>query len=369
MFRKPRLTLLAAIGLATVIGLAEGGKREATAAPTPIRFTLVGSGFRAPVALVGGPKPGSPLLYVAEQAGRIRVLSRGRVLSTPFLDIRSRVAGGGLRGLLSFAFHPRYLRNGRFYLLHVGREGYVYVAEYRARSGVGLPASRRELLVVKPHDRRPYSHYGGQLAFGPDGLLYASLGDGNLPGSAQDMTSLSGKLVRLDVAEPEPEPEVIALGLRNPWRFSFHGRSILIGDAGDTKREEINVLPRALFGRANFGWDFAEGTLRRRALPADVFGQVVKPALEYPHASRKRCYSVTGGYVYRGSAAPRMRGRYLFGDLCGGFWSARRQGNRLVDKRSESLSIGATLSSFGEDGRGELYALGYSDGTVFRLTG
>jgi glucose/arabinose dehydrogenase len=349
--------------------VAGGGSREAAAAPAPLTFTLVGSGLRAPVALAGGPKPGSPLLYVGEQAGRIRVLNRGRVLPTPFLDVRSRVAGGGLRGLLSFAFHPNYLTNGRFYVLYVGREGNVHVVEYRARSGVGLPASGRELLVVVPHDRRSYSHYGGQLAFGPDGLLYASFGDGNLPGSAQDMTSLSGKLVRLDVDQREPEPQIIALGLRNPWRFSFYRGSILIGDVGDNAREEIDVLPPALFGQANFGWDFAEGRLSKRAVPTDVFGQVVEPALDYPHASRKRCYSVTGGYVYRGSTAPQMRGRYLFGDLCGGFWSAHLQGNQLVDKRRESLSIGATLSSFGEDGRGELYAVGYSNGSIFRLTG
>jgi hypothetical protein len=109
--------------------------------------------------------------------------------------------------------------------------------------------------------------------------------------------------------------------------------------------------------------------VRRRAVPADVFGRVVGPALEYRHASRGRCYSVIGGYVYRGSSAAAMRGRYLFGDLCGGIWSARPRGNRLVDRRSEPLAIEGTLSSFGEDGRGELYAVGYSSGTVFRLAG
>jgi glucose/arabinose dehydrogenase len=369
MTSPPRLTLLAAIGLATLLGSPEDRGREAAlAAPSPARLTLVGGGLRAPVALVGGPKPGSPLLYVAEQSGRIRVLSRGRVLPTPFLDLRSRVAGGGLRGLLSFVFHPAYLRNGRFYVLHVGREGDVHVAEYRARSGVGLPGSRRELLVVRPHDRRPYSHYGGQLAFGPDGLLYASFGDGGRPASAQDAAALTGKLVRLDVSAREPKPEVVALGLRNPWRFSFHRGSILVGDAGETKREEIDVLPAAFFGRANFGWDFAEGTVRRRAVPADVVGRVLGPALEYPHATRGRCYSVIGGYVYRGSVAA-MRGRYLFGDLCGGIWSARPLGNRLVDRRSEAIAIGGTLSSFGEDARGELYAVGYSSGAIYRLTG
>ena len=360
-----------AVGAVMLLAVAHAGELDAPAAAVPLRLELVARDLREPVALVGAPKPGSPLLYVGEQAGRIRVLSKGRVLETPFLDIRSTVARGGLRGLLSFAFHPRYLANGRFFVLYVRRGGDVHVAEYRARSGVGSVASGRVLLVVKPHNRGTYSHFGGHLAFGPDGRLYASFGDGSLPSSAQDMRSLSGKLVRLDVDVPvsRPKPEIVALGLRNPWRFSFYRGAILIGDVGGNVREEIDVLPPRLFGKANFGWHFAEGTVRRQAVPPDVFGRIVEPALEYSHARKGRCYSVTGGYVYRGSSAPRLRGRYVFGDLCGGFWSAHVRGHRLLEMRREPLVLRATLSTFGEDSRGELYIVAYNAGAVYRVAG
>ena len=358
--RVAAAAVVAAGSLAAAAGTVTAGTRN-------VGVTLVGSGFRAPVAVVGGPRRDSPLLYVVERGGLIRILLRGRIVATPFLDIRRIVAGNGLRGLLSLAFHPRYLSNGRFFVLYVGRNGHVYVAEYRARSGTSSAASRRVLLEHVPYGRMPFSHYGGQLAFDADGLLYASLGDGNRPELAQDPTSLAGKIVRLDVDRRSPSVEIVASGLRNPWRFSFHGRSMLIGDPGDTAREEINYLPRDLFGAANFGWDAFEGTLRRRT-QVDLRGTLIRPALEYRHASRRRCYSVVGGYVYHGPSAPSLRGRYVFGDLCGGVWSALLRSGRLVDRRPEPIVVGPTLSSFGVDGRGELYAVGYANGQIFRVT-
>ena len=186
----------------------------------------------------------------------------GRLLRRPFLDLRRVVASGGLRGLLSLAFHPRYVDNGRAYVNYVGRDGAVYVAEIRTVDG--FAAARRVLLRI-PASRDPYAHFGGHVAFGPDGMLYVGIGDGGDPETAQDPTTLLGKIVRLRAQRATPAPQIVAWGLRNPWRFSYtrDGSALVIGDVGADHREEIDVVPRRLLGRADLGWPTFEGTVRR----------------------------------------------------------------------------------------------------------
>jgi glucose/arabinose dehydrogenase len=309
-------------------------------------------------------------LYVVNQVGVIRVAVNGRLRTAPFLDIRRRVLSGGEQGLLSVAFHPSYATNGRFYVNYTDLVGDTRVVEYRANRArtAALPGTRRELLFVK----QPYAnHNGGQLAFGPDGKLYVGMGDGGSGGDpedrAQNMSQLLGKLLRLDVAQARPAPEIAALGLRNPWRFSFDraNGNLYIADVGQGTWEEIDYLPRAELGElANFGWDAYEGRARYEDKQPNPQGRLVFPIEVYDHDAG--C-SVTGGFVYRGSAVPDAVGRYFYGDYCSGaVWSLRVEGGGAADVRREPFTIPG-LSSFGEDARGELYATSLQ-GRVFKLT-
>jgi glucose/arabinose dehydrogenase len=360
------LAIRALVAIFAVVLIAQTTASAETAqAPSSIALSLFASGLRGPVFAVADPGGRPDRLYVVERAGRIRIVEPGRVLSQAFLDIRSRVRSGGLRGLFSLAFHPRYPSNGRFFVNYVGRGGDIYVDEFRSRRGLGLPLSRRMVLRVETEDTRPYSHFGGQLAFGPDRGLYASFGDSNLGPAAQDPNTFLGKLVRLDVDEPVSPPRIVAYGLRNPWRFSFDRAKgdVYIGDPGDRLREEINFLPSGFEGVANFGWDVYEGSILRRPL-VSMPGQLRAPMIEYRHKG-KRCWSVTGGYVYRGRRLIELLGRYLYGDLCGGVWSVRSRRGKAIDRRAERLFPG-TLASFAEGADGELYAVNLT-GTIIAI--
>ena len=320
-----------------------------TGAGLPVRpVELVASGLIDPVHAVPAPSGASGRLYVVEQGGRISIVDRNRILPRPFLDLRSIVAHGGLRGLLSLAFHPRYRTNGLAYVNYVARDGAVIVAEIKTVRGLGRASSLRVLLRV-PASKEKYAHFGGLLVFSPDEQLYVSIGDGGVPDAAQDPESMLGKIVRLHVGSGNRRPEIVAWGLRNPWRFSFTptGSALVIGDVGDTRREEIDVVPRRLFGRANLGWPAFEGTVRRPRTPLPTTGTLLKPFLEYRHVA-KRCYSVIGGFVYRGNRLPSLRGRYVFGDLCGGLWSVRLTGAEAGKRRAEPFQVGGILTSIVE---------------------
>lgn len=346
--------LLACIVL-TVISQTSASAGAAKPAPAA-ELRLFVSGLRQPVFATADPEGRPDRLYVVERGGRIRVAEPGRLLPRTFLDIRSRVRSGGLRGLFSVAFHPRYASNGLLFVNYVGRNGAIHVDRFRTRSGRVLPSSRRVLLRVPTRGAGKYGHYGGQLAFGRDGRLYASFGDANRGESAQDPATFLGKIVRLDPDRPSLPPKIVAYGLRNPWRLSFDRSTgnLYVGDPGDSRREEINILPPGLRGVANFGWDVFEGSIRRR--PATSMpGVLRRPALEYRHRGG-RCWSVVGGFRYLGRRIPGLRGRYVFGDLCGGVWSARFRRGAVVDLRNERLRPGA-LVSFAEGPGGELYAV------------
>ncbi|HZC28290.1 MAG TPA: PQQ-dependent sugar dehydrogenase, partial [Gaiellaceae bacterium] len=318
-----------------------------------LTFRRIAGGFAEPV-YVAQPKNEPGRLYVVERAGRIIALANGRRSS--FLDIRGRVESGyEEQGLLSIAFTPAYARNHRFYVYYTNRRGDIEVDTFLSRRGRAVVASRRRVLLV-PH-RENDNHDGGQLQFGPDGLLYAGTGDGGAagdpPNNSQSLSRRLGKLLRYS----HGSWHVAAYGLRNPWRFSFDRANgdLYVGDVGQGKWEEVDYRTRAQLGRRwNFGWARYEGDHHFKDGPFSSASLYVPPVAEYPHSGGS-C-SITGGYVYRGRAIPSFRGRYVYGDYCSGIvWSLRISGGRAVEIRRERFKI-PELSSFGEDLAGELYA-------------
>ena len=332
-----------------------------------LRIVEVASGLDSPLYVAFAPGEPAERLYVVERVGRIRVLEGGRLLSEPFLDIVDKVVSGGEQGLLSAAFHPQYAENGLFYVNYTDRAGDTVVEEYRVAGG-GAPQPARELLFAD----QPYSnHNGGQLQFGPDGLLYVGMGDGGSGGDpenrAQDLTSPFGKLLRIDVDREGAEWETAAFGLRNPWRFSFDRETsdLYLGDVGQGDLEEIDYLAAGWSPLVNFGWDVFEGTRVFEDKEPNPEGRLVGPILEYSHD--EGC-SVTGGYVYRGAQVPAALGRYFYGDYCSGtVWSLVVRGGRAASVRRAPFQV-AELSSFGEDAGGELYLTSLG-GSVYRLAG
>ena len=366
MSRQKLLQLGIPLTAAVVVAFALSATTGAGLPPRPVE--PVASGLSDPVHAVPAPSGALGRLYVVEQGGRIRIVDRNRILPRPFLDLRSIVAHGGLRGLLSLAFHPRYRTTGLAYVNYVARDGAVIVAEIRTIRGLGRASSLRVLLRV-PASKEKYAHFGGHLAFSPDGQLYVSIGDGGVPDAAQDPESMLGKIVRLRVGDGDPRPAIVAWGLRNPWRFSFTptGSALVIGDVGESRREELDVVPRRLFGRANLGWPAFEGNVRRPRTPLPTTGIRLKPFLEYRHRA-KRCYSVIGGFVYRGNRFPALRGRYVFGDLCGGFWSVRLTGAEAGKRRAEPFEAGGILTSIVEATNGEILLVS-DDGRIVTPVG
>jgi len=297
----------------------------------------------------------------------------------PFLNISGQVTSGGEQGLLGLAFPPGFSTRQDFYVNYTNRTGVgdTVIARFNVGSDPDQadPASRRELLtIVQPFT----NHNGGQLAFGPDNLLYIGSGDGGSGGdplgNAQNTTSLLGKILRLDVlsgalpyAVPSGNPfgtEVWAFGLRNPWRFSFDRMTgdLYLADVGQSTREEIDFQPAGNGSGANYGWNIMEGSLCFSSTSCSSAGLTL-PVVEYDHTSGD-C-SVTGGYVYRGSI-PTLRGTYLYGDFCSGrIWGLRQNGSTWENR----LLIDSTLlvSTFGEDENGELYVADYATGTIYRI--
>lgn len=374
-----RATIIAA---ASVAGGEEPGGRDLRAARRRLGLKRIGN-FREPVHVAQPPRT-PHLLFVVERKGVIRVLRRGRKLGRPFLDIRRRVRHSGTeQGLLSVAFPPGYRRSRRFYVAYTGNGGDLRVEEFRRsrRSGaVALRRSRRHLLSVK---QLSPTHHGGSLVFGPDGFLYVGSGDGGLRGdphlNGQDRTTLRAKLLRIDprprrgrpYTTPRKNPfkgrrgrdEIYAMGLRNPWRFSFDRRSgmLAIGDVGQDEYEEVDLVRRGRGRGANFGWPAFEGRFRyKRRVP--VPRRYVRPAITYRHFPR--C-AVTGGYVVRDRRVPRLFGRYVYGDFCTGELFSITPGRGVRSSRILPLRV-ALLASFGEDIRGRIYAVSLN-GPVYRI--
>ncbi|MBA2423997.1 MAG: PQQ-dependent sugar dehydrogenase [Actinobacteria bacterium] len=349
--------------VAMLAGCGSATERKPAAA-SAFQLKPFARGFEPLVLLTHAP--GEPkTLYVVEQPGRVVRVRAGK--RTVFLNVRSDVAYGGEQGLLGLAFHPKYARNKLLYVGYTSRNGRNTVARYRSNGKVAVRSSGRTLLSVPD----PYgNHNGGQLAFGHDGMLYTTIGDGGSGGDpedrAQDMGSPFGKLLRLDVSKPGAEWAIAGLGLRNAWRFSFDRATgdLYLGDVGQGEIEEVDFTPRVSPGLENYGWDLYEGS-RRFEDGEPSAGELVFPLYEYGHGA-KNC-TVIGGHVYRGTTRPAERGRYIFGDYCSGIvWSLRVRSGAARNVRRESFRIQG-LTAFGESSSGELYAT-TQDGVIYRLT-
>lgn len=320
------------------------------------------------------PRGDHKRVFVTEQDGVVRVIKRGRVVGRPFLDISGSVSSGGERGLLSIAFDPGYQRNRRFYTYSTDNQGDISVDAFKRNSRDRQRANfnSRENLFEVQH-RAAANHNGGQLQFGPDGLLYAGTGDGgeafDPPNNAQNPNSLLGKLLRIDAGEPGARPQVFALGLRNPYRFSFDrlNGALVIGDVGQSEREEVDYGSLDQLRGANFGWKCREGSIATRNaldpdLPCTPAGKVVDPIFEYSHA-RGGC-AITGGYVVRDRRLTGLFGRYVYGDFCAPrLRSIEAPSGR--DDRPLPITV-ESLSSFGEDAGGCLYAISL-EGPIAKL--
>jgi glucose/arabinose dehydrogenase len=357
---------------------------QATADLGRVQLQLVefASGFEDPLYLTHSGD-GSGRVYVVEQGGRILVVERtGTVQGAAFLDIAERVSAGGERGLLGLAFHPAYARNGRLFVNYTDRNGDTVVSEFRGTATRADPGSERVLLQID----QPYAnHNGGWIGFGPDGYLYIATGDGGSGGdphnNGQRRDTLLGKLLRIDVdrgspyAIPADNPfardggargEIWAYGLRNPWRVSFDRRTgnVFLGDVGQGRFEELDFQPAARSG-LNYGWNIMEGPECFRQETCDRNGLVL-PVFAY---GRDQGIVITGGYVYRGSRFPLLAGIYLFGDYGSGrIWAAAATdaARGRVDP-VPMLESALSLSSFGEDEAGELYAIDLTGGGVYRV--
>jgi glucose/arabinose dehydrogenase len=337
----------------------------------------LGSGF-GPLAIA--QRPGDDTLYVAGQRGRVAAVRGGTADPVPVVDMSGEVKAGGEQGLLGIAFSPD---GNLLYVSYTDRSGDSQLRELPFRDGRADFDAGRPILSLA--DRFP-NHNGGQVMFGPDGLMYFFMGDegsGNDPfGNAQNLGVWFGKILRIDpkpsggqpytvpadnpfVGRSGAKPEIWAYGLRNPWRASFDRATgdLWIGDVGQNMVEEVDLCPKGAASGANFGWSAHEGT-RPGPRPVPPAEGHVPPVYEYPTADGN-C-AVTGGYVYRGSRIPGLTGAYLFGDYCVGEVRALRlAGGKVAEHRQLNLQVDG-LASFGEDHQGEVYALSLSGG-VFRF--
>ena len=364
--------------------------------PPALVLSVVATGLQRPL-WVGSAGDGSGRLFAVEQAGTIRVIRDGRLLSQPYLDLRDRVSSGGERGLLGLAFAPTFARDGRFFVDATDPDGNTFVAEFRApdpaadvaaatdaaaATGVAAATERVILRIAQPFP----NHNGGGIIARPDGTLWIGTGDGGSGGdplgNGQGRTTLLGKLLRIDPTAtgdapytvPRDNPfagrsdvrgEIWALGLRNPWRFSFDRATgdLWIGDVGQDRWEEVDRVRAGDAGGRNFGWNVVEG--RHCFSPADgcPTAGLTLPVAEYDHG--KGC-AITGGFVYRGAAIPALVGTYLYADSCSGrLWGLDAAAE--VPEPRLLASTGASIASFGEDDAGELYVADIVGGTISRI--
>ncbi len=374
------LALVVVLGLAPSSAEAQSVDDALTTQAPRLRWRTVARGLDQPVFLTAPTR--SRRSFIVEQSGRILLRLDGRVRRRAFLDLSRRVSRGNEQGLLGLAFHPRYPRNGRFFVHFTGRGGATRVEEFRRRNPNRSRARPRRVIF---RTRQPASnHNGGMLAFAPDGALWLGLGDGGGAGdtyrNGQNPATPLGTLLRFDINRrapfvPRDNPwarggrgnrYVWSYGLRNPWRFSFDPPTnrVYIGDVGQSAWEEIDRAPIGR-SRINYGWPIMEGSHCYGVGRCDTRG-LRRPALEYSH--NQGC-SVTGGFVYRGRLLPALRGHYFYTDFCGGWLRSFRFVRGAPRERRDWTSQVGTLNgftSFGTDSAGELYATSL-DGTLRKL--
>ena len=361
-----------------------GGAGPPPATSNSLRLQTVTAVLSSPVFLTA-PTGDVGRLFIVEQGGLIRILNSldGTPRATPFLDVSGLIVTGGEQGLLGMAFDPNYAGNGRFYIYYTNTAGDIVIARYGVSSNPDIANAGAQAILKTIAHPTNQNHNGGMLAFGPDGCLYAGIGDGggssgDPNGNAQNTNSLLGKILRLD---PETgsacgtdnpfangtggAPEVWSFGLRNPWRFSFDRSTgvLYIGDVGQDQREEVDAVVGPNAGQGvNFGWNIMEGFACFNPPSGCNSSGLTPPILDYSHDAG--ACSVTGGYVYRGTLNPAVNGSYFYADYCAGFVrSFQLQGGRPSSQNTwPLLSPGGQITSFGEDARGELYILTQTGG-------
>lgn len=360
-----------------------------TAEGLSLGFDEIATGFEKPL-LVTHAGDSSGRLFVVEQVGRVRIVSEGQVVTTPFLDITDRVgSSGNEQGLLGLTFAPDYASSGLLYVNYTDTDGNTVVSRFTASDDANAADPASELVILQ--QKQPFSnHNGGNLVFGPDGYLHVGFGDGGSQGdpngNGQNLDTWLGKILRIDVTDAssdapyivpadnpfvstaDAKPEILFYGLRNPWRFSFDRETgdIWIGDVGQNEWEEIDHVPAdAMLNGINFGWNIMEGETCYNAESCNQDGLTL-PVFTYSHTVGG-C-SVTGGYVYRGSVYPPLTGTYLCGDYCSGLiWGIVSDGNGGFTA-STPVDSGFAISSFGEDEAGELYVIDQNTGSVHHIT-
>ena len=363
------------------------------------------SGLSKPLYLTNA-KDGSGRIFVVQQGGLVKVIKNGSMLAKPYLDLRSKVSTGGERGLLGMAFSPRFKTDGKVYVDYTDTSGNTVIARYTApapSSSTPSWGTPKRILSIK----QPYAnHNGGCILFGPDGYLYIGMGDGGSHGDpgnrAQSKGVLLGKILRIDVSKSgtvrpyvipatnpakltksaslKPALEVWAIGVRNPWRYSFDGTTLWLADVGQDAWEEVNVVSKAKAssymtkGGLNFGWHKYEGLhyfpSGKTVSAASRSTKYIWPTFNYAHPFGE---SITGGYVYRGKDYPALVGTYLYADYVRGWIAGIRlrapDGSPLPTREVRSLmSTPYNPASFGVDERGELYLVNYG-GSIFQVTG
>jgi glucose/arabinose dehydrogenase len=330
--------------------------------------------------------PGDPdRLFIAQQTGAVRVVDQGQLVAAPFIDVGASIIAGGEEGLLGLAFHPGYASNGRFFLHYTRTPDEASTVTEYAVGPSPLVANATPIRTVLVEPTMENNHNGGAIELGPDGFLYVALGDGGAAGDpgcdAMSPTNLLGKIARLDVDAPcdlvsgcpaaptnPAGAKYFHVGLRNPWRITFDPCTgdLFIGDVGEASYEEIDVAPAAA-GALNFGWPVREGAHPFAGYDgtcASAPPTFAEPIAEYAHTDG--C-AVTGGYVYRGSAIPALRGAYLYGDLCTGSIMMLRYANGVVTGAPTFTGLTAgSVTAFGRDGHGEVYVADYA-GAVYRI--
>jgi glucose/arabinose dehydrogenase len=378
-------SVLLAFGLVVCSSPKDDTSSTAQAATTTNEVTLgveeVASGLDQPV-YVTAPAT-DPRLFIVEQPGRIRIVENGKLLDKPFLDIVNKVGSGGERGLLSVAFHPQYRSNGFLFVNYTDKKGDTQIERYAVSADKNAADPRTGKLILAID--QPYSnHNGGLNLFGPDGMLYIGMGDGGSQGdphgNGQNRNALLGKLLRLNVDRggpyliPSANPyangggrgEIWAIGLRNPWRFSFDRFTglLYIADVGGDRFEEVDVVPMSVAG-VNYGWSTMEGPACNRSSNCDQTG-LQKPALSYATHQNSTC-AIIGGSVYHGRKIPEITGQYFYSDYCNSWLKSFGFANgKVTDEHEWPVGRLGSISSFGEDSQGELYIC-TSSGRVYRI--
>ena len=397
--------ILAALWV-TAVSAAPASTVSAASIPSALAFTPVASGLSLPV-FVTNAGDGSNRLFIVQQGGQIRIFKNGSLLPTPFLNIVGSVSNfTGVnveQGLLCLVFDPNYSTNGTFYITYTTTNPdptFIYtttLARYHVSTGNPDVADVASGVVLLSIPKKYTNHNGGMLAFGPDGYLYMSMGDGGSGGdpdnNAQNLHTMLGKLLRLDVestppvgkmyvipptnpffasSDPNVKQEIWAYGLRNPWRFSFDRLTgdLYIGDVGQATEEEVDFQASASAGGQDYGWHILEGNLCYSPSVGCVAPSgYVPPVATYDHGVNASfgC-AITGGYVYRGGASPSLQGVYLYGDYCSGKVLGLVKNASSIWTSSLIVSTGFTISSFGQDEQGELYLADYGGGTIYRIS-